>query len=42
MLILRSRTPIPRTRDLIGRPLRLLLDGASEADGACLAVIFTA
>jgi len=41
MLILRSRTLIPRTRDLIGRPLRLLHDDASEADGTCLAVIFT-
>lgn len=42
MLILRSRTLIPRTRDIIGSTLRLLLDDASEADGTCLSVIFTA
>jgi len=41
MLILRSRTLIPRTRDLIGGPLLLLLDDASEAGGTCLTVIPT-
>ncbi|CAL6086804.1 Hypothetical_protein [Hexamita inflata] len=41
MLILRSRTLILRTRELIGQPLLLLLNDASEADHACLTVIFT-
>ena len=41
MLILRSRTLIPRTRDLKVEPLPLLLDDASEADSTCLTVIFT-
>jgi len=39
MLILRSRTLIPRTRKLLGGPLLLLQDDASEAGGARLTVI---
>lgn len=34
MLTLRSRTPIPRPRGLVGGPLHTLLDDAAEADGA--------
>jgi len=41
MLILRSRTLIPRSRDFIEETLLLLQDDASEADSACQAVIFT-
>ena len=39
MLILRSRTLIPRTRKFLGGPLPLLQDDASEAEGMRLAVI---
>jgi len=39
MLILRSRTLIPRTRYVLGRALLLLLDDASEADDARLTVV---
>ena len=39
MLILRSRTLIPRTRKVLGSPLRFQQDDASEAGGARLAVI---
>jgi len=41
MLILRSQTLIPRTRDVLVGPLRLRQDDASEIGGACLTVIFT-
>jgi len=41
MLILRSRTLIPRTRDLKGGPLLLLLDDASEAGGTRQTVVPT-
>ncbi len=41
MLILRSRTLIPRTRDLAGGPVPLLHDDASEAGGARPAVVPT-
>jgi hypothetical protein len=41
MLILRSRTLIPRTRDIKGGPLLLLLDDASEAGGTRLTVVPT-
>jgi len=41
MLILRSRTLIPRTRDFKGGPLFLLLDDASEAGGTRLTVVPT-
>jgi len=40
MLILRGRTLIPRSRNITGGPLLLQLDDASEAGGACKAVIF--
>ena len=40
MLILRSRTLIPRSRDKIGWPLPLLHFDASEADSTCTTVIF--
>jgi hypothetical protein len=41
MLILRSRTLIPRTRDILGGPLLLLLDDASENDCTRLTVVPT-
>ena len=41
MLILRSRTLIPRSRDILAGTLLLLLDDASEADGTRLTVIPT-
>ena len=41
MLILRSRTLIPRTRDVQERSLPVLLDDASEADGTRLTVVPT-
>jgi len=39
MLILRNRTLILRRREILGGPIHLLLDDASEADGWSLAVI---
>jgi len=39
MLILRSRTLIPRTRKILGSVLRFQQDDASEAGGARLTVI---
>lgn len=41
MLTLRSRTLIPRSRDLVGGTLILLPDDASEAGGTRLTVIPT-